>query len=721
VKSPSLVHILFVFFLFLVVLLFGLLYTFDNSARGWSAEAADRLLAQSSGDIASRANDFLKEAEGVMSTFVDMASRGYVSPRDNQSVERAFSQSLVTHPNLGEVGLTYAAPTGRMVEGVMEFAARPRGQFTVYRKSPKRGTLISRQVTQAGLGRFVERQRRRDELGRVTPWSAPRKVDTDPCEHYTFTTPVEYLGEMLWSDLHWSPRDLDLAPGKRDVELSVQQAVRSRQGQFLGVVRVSLRTDQLDTLVQSWSKSNADTSGKDRELTLFMCDTVGRLVTRLDRGDPIVELEDALRTQPHKGMPRHVEAALAQVKKLSELESFPKYWSGRIQAEGQTYLAAFRPLTNPPDWVVGVAIPESYYTAGFESFRKQALLVSTSIIILILVGLAVLFWRVRADLAALVADTKRMEDFSFEAGRRRSHYREVQRVSEGLERAKTALRTLSKYTPVAVVREIVQTNQEPTLGGETREVTLLFTDIRNFTTHAEQLGINETANLLGDYLEVMGRGIQENHGTVLEYVGDAIVAVWNAPAPSGTHPPEACQAVLSCQAACRELLSGPQWGTRPQVVTRYGLHTAEVVVGHFGAVNRMSYRVIGDGANLASRIEGLNKLYGTEVLLTGSVRERIEDFDVREIDRVIVKGRAEPVDLYELLGRKGQTDPAKLAVAQRYAQALALYREGRFAEALAAFEAVGTDPPAEAMAARCRQYITHPPENWTGVYVATEK
>lgn len=713
-KAPSLIPILIAFFAFLVVLLFGLLYTFDASSRRWAAESSDLLLEQTSGDVETQAKGFLREAEGVMATFADLASRGYVVPRDNSSVERDFSQSLVAHSNLGEVGLTYAEPTGRMVEGVMEFAARPRSQLTVYRPTLKRGTLITRQVTQTGSGGFVERERRRDEFGRVTPWSAPRKVDADPCEHYTFTTPVEYAGEMLWSDLHWSPRDADLPPGKRDVELSVQQAVKSRQGRFLGVVRVSLRTEQLDSLVKTWTK-------KDTPLVLFMCDTYGRLVTRLEPGDPIVELEDALRIQPRKTMPKHVAAALAQVKKLGEGEKFPEYWSGRLQADGQTYLASFRPLANPPDWVVGVAIPESYYLGGFERMRRQAVLVSSLIVGLILLGMAVLFWRVRKDLAFLVADTKRMEDFSFEPAHRRSFYREVQRVAEGLERAKTALRTLSKYTPVAVVREIVHTNQVPRLGGETREVTLLFTDIRNFTTHAEKLGINETANLLGDYLEVMGAGIQENHGTVLEYVGDAIVAVWNAPTTSGTHPSEACQAVLSCQAACRELLAGPSWQGRPQVVTRYGLHTAEVVVGHFGAVNRMSYRVIGDGANLASRIEGLNKLYGTEVLLTGSVASRVTDFDLREVDRVIVKGRTEPVDLFELVGRKGQTPPERLALVRRYEAALAMYREGRFAEALAAFEAVGVDPAAEVMAGRCRTFITRPPEGWTGVYTATEK
>ncbi len=711
-KAPSLVHILTIFFLFLVVLLFGLLYTFDSGGRKWSAEASDLLLAQASGDVEREAQGFLKEAEGVINTFVDLSSRGLVQPHEALSIERDFAQSLVTHTSLGEVGLTFADPTGYFVEGVMEFKPSPRGQMTVYRPTQKRGTLVTRQVMQGGGG-FLERERRRNELGKVTPWTKLRRVAQDPCEHYTFTTPVEYLGEKLWSDLHWSPRDLDLPPGKRSVELSVQEAVKSRQGQFLGVVRVSLRTEQLDGLVKTWTR-------KDTPLSLFMCDTQGRLVTRLAPGDPIVELEDALRIQPLK-TPQHVRAALAQVQQLSKLEKFPEYWSGRIQANGETYLASFRPLTNPPDWVVGVAIPESFYTGSFDSFRIQALVVSTSIISLILLGLAVLFWRVRGDLAYLVADTKRMEDFSFEAGQRRSHYREVQRVAEGLERAKTALRTLSKYTPVAVVREIVHTNQEPMLGGETREVTLLFTDVRGFTTLAEQLGINETANILGDYLEVMGKGIQDNHGTVLEYVGDAIVAVWNAPAPSGTHPSEACQAVLSCQSACRELFVSPAWGKRPHMVTRYGVHTAEVVVGHFGAVNRMSYRVIGDGANLASRIEGLNKLYGTEVLITGAVAARLTDFDLREVDRVVVKGRVDDVTLYELLGRKGQTPSERLAVASRYAAALALYREGRFADAVTAFEAVGKDPPSEAMAARCRAFAASPPAGWTGVYVATEK
>lgn len=293
---PSLAQILSVFFLVLVGLLFALLLTFDNGTRRSLGLASDLLLEQTSGDVENQAQAFLKAAEGVVRTFSDLASRGWVQARDVESLERCFSQSLVSHLNLGEVGLTYADPTGRWVDGAMEFKPSPRGQLTVYRPTGKRGLLVSREIVRGSRG-FTERERKRDELGKLTAWSAPRPVETHPCEHYTFTTPVEYPDEALWSDLHWSPRDLNLTPGRRQVELSVQQVVKSRQGRFLGVARVSLRVEQLDTLVKTWGQS-------DTPLVLFLCDTEGRLVTRLQPGDPIVEREDALRIQPLTMSPR---------------------------------------------------------------------------------------------------------------------------------------------------------------------------------------------------------------------------------------------------------------------------------------------------------------------------------------------------------------------------------------------------------------------------------
>jgi adenylate cyclase len=190
----------------------------------------------------------------------------------------------------------------------------------------------------------------------------------------------------------------------------------------------------------------------------------------------------------------------------------------------------------------------------------------------------------------------------------------------------------------------------------------------------------------------------------------------------------ACRAALACAEATRALGVSPAWRAAglPPWHTRFGLHVDRVLVGNFGAPDRLSYTAMGDGVNLAARLEGLNKVYGTTILVSRAMRDAVGDtFAFREIDRVAVKGKERAIAIFELLGLPDEAEVrARQPLVDRYQAALASARQRRFHDALALLEtpACADDEPSRVLAARCRAWLTSPPPaDWTGVWVATSK
>ncbi|MFI5184857.1 MAG: adenylate/guanylate cyclase domain-containing protein, partial [Vicinamibacteria bacterium] len=275
---------------------------------------------------------------------------------------------------------------------------------------------------------------------------------------------------------------------------------------------------------------------------------------------------------------------------------------------------------------------------------------------------------------------------------------------------------------VDLVRLLYRSGQEPMLGGRLQDVSLMFTDIKDFTTLAERLSPDDLARLLGRYLEVMTAAIHAEGGTIDKYIGDSIMALWNVPLPTADHPRKACAAALAAAAAGQALCRSPGWGDQPSLVTRFGLHRDQVLVGHFGAPDRLSYTALGDGVNLASRLEGLNKAYGTTILASEAIRAEAEPwFEFRLVDKVAVKGKSQGVKVYELLGAKGR--PAEqLERTRLYEVAFEAYLHQDFAAALAILDTQKDDGPSLVLAGRCRGFlVSPPPADWNGIYVATSK
>ncbi len=275
------------------------------------------------------------------------------------------------------------------------------------------------------------------------------------------------------------------------------------------------------------------------------------------------------------------------------------------------------------------------------------------------------------------------------------------------------------YLSGEVIDKIICDPKHLQLGGEKRQLTIMFTDLAGFSTFSEKLGPVELTTLLNDYLTEMTDIIMEEGGTLDKYEGDAIIAFWNAPLEQPDHAVRACRAAMRCQRRLAELRDAFQQRTGAVLRMRVGLNTGDVVVGNMGSRKRFNYTILGDAANLASRLEGANKAFGTETMVSGSTWEKSSDqFCGRKLADLRVVGRKTAVPVYELTGFAGEATPAGW---EAFAAGLSRFHEGDFAAAKAIFEQLPDDPAARSYVQRCASLSTHPPASWDGVWGLTEK
>jgi len=299
-------------------------------------------------------------------------------------------------------------------------------------------------------------------------------------------------------------------------------------------------------------------------------------------------------------------------------------------------------------------------------------------------------------------------------------------VSEGRKR-RYIQGAFTRYLSPEMVSRIADNPEALALGGERREITIYFSDIEGFTTISEKLEPERLTKLMNRYLGEMTDTILASGGTLDKYIGDAVMAFWNAPLPCENHALVACKAALGNQKRLVELADEFHKLGYPPVRARIGLNSGPAIIGNLGSPRRFSYTALGDSVNLASRLEGANKAYGSYILISEMTRESAgAAIETRELDFVMVKGKHQPIRVYELIGLSGQTDEKLLKKARAFEAALELYRARRFEEAEAAFAALpsahGPDHASDEYAARCRHFRAEPPPpDWNGSWALTEK
>eukprot|EP00123_Amoebidium_parasiticum_P010775 comp20313_c1_seq1/m.25530 comp20313_c1_seq1/g.25530 ORF comp20313_c1_seq1/g.25530 comp20313_c1_seq1/m.25530 type:complete len:1023 (-) comp20313_c1_seq1:458-3526(-) len=391
-------------------------------------------------------------------------------------------------------------------------------------------------------------------------------------------------------------------------------------------------------------------------------------------------------------------------------------------------------ISNPEfPLVVAVVIPEAAFMSNFRRTLAISIGVSLGLVVLTLCVTVFVAHMLTRQIATCTKQLKKFAVLDFTQPVLEKHLyspiKEICRIYDALQFIRTSLRSFFKFVPPDVVRQVVASGEVAQLANNKKKViTIMFSDIVDFTKISETLDLDRLLDLLRLYFEEMSLIILQNEGTVDKYIGDAVMVLFNAPETVIHHPIKACETALLCQARLHTL--APEWVAMgfPYVQARIGIHTGTCIVGNFGSETRLNYTALGDSVNLASRLEGLNKEYGTEIMISEDTYKWVSHaFVCRPLDWVAVKGKSRPSLIYELLAHTSTATPSMVERADVFTQAFSLYRARKFERAGRLFELYlrqyePTDKVAKMHLSACREYsINPPPSTWNGVRHMTHK
>ncbi|KAG2378007.1 hypothetical protein C9374_008629 [Naegleria lovaniensis] len=384
-------------------------------------------------------------------------------------------------------------------------------------------------------------------------------------------------------------------------------------------------------------------------------------------------------------------------------------------------------------WIVFISAPEIDFNGNMVLLACLNIGVSIMAAIVTVIFVFYISSAISKPLLFFANESKAISKLEVQKGNVwKSKIREINVLSEAFSKMKTTLRSFLRFVPKQLIVEMVERGIDIKLGGaEFDNITLLFSDVEDFTKYSEQLAPIILIKQLGEYFHVMTEEIINTGGTLDKYIGDAVMAFWGAPSYLEDSQLRACTAAFKCQIRMKALREKWQEKGRAQFKCRIGLHSGSCVIGNLGSIWRIQYTAIGDNVNLASRLESLNKSYATEVLVSEVVASKPDvqkEFIFRKIDTVSVKGKSVGCTVYELISdQKSRSNyEHRIKLVQPYEDALNEYLAGQFTKALTSFKTKcvpldPTDKATQTMMDRCAHYIVSPPDVWDGVHRNHEK
>jgi adenylate cyclase len=517
-------------------------------------------------------------------------------------------------------------------------------------------------------------------------------------------------------------------PGSTRAGISTSTALEINSKR-VGVVNVVIELERISSFLQRLQSQKQVSEGG----TVVIIDREGHVVASADEGaiaqqrlgqmpmlgelgtgNPLLALADEM-----------IDSKKVNLRAVGEAHQFelvsPK--------DGNLYYVTFAALNTFGDWVVATVIPASDFLATIQE-TLRLLLIALVLLTLAMAGLAAVLTNrlVVRPLSRIVAQFKYIETFQLDqVAHIPSRLREFDGLSTALLRMSRGLASFRKYMPTELVRTLVSRGIEAEPGGEQQSLTVMFADLAGFTSLSEMLG-EDVVPVLSEYLETASSAVISHRGTIDKFIGDAVMAFWGAPIENTQHARDACAAALAVQQMMMARQPQlPAGDPRAALRVRIGINTGRMLVGNIGSADRLNYTVIGDAVNVASRLEAVNKRYGTAIIIGEETRRAAGDAVlVRQLDWVAVYGRSEGVAIYELLAMtdEGPADWPEWAV--HYEAGLAAYRDRRWAEAerhfTASAERAGGDAPSQLFIERCRALVADPPDaDWTPIAIQMEK
>lgn len=634
--------------------------------------------------IAARVRGYLEPA---LTTLLDTRAQvlgGRVSPSDGDDLGRYLVARLRVHVQLAWLSFSDDA-TGRFV-GCWR---RDDGEIVLNRSDPA-----------VNGGTPVEHWVRVD--GTLVPHERPLKGGYDPRTSAWYRTAAAAPGP-IWTE----PSEFN--EGRLGITAAL--AVRTTEaGRVAGVLTADFFLDSL--------ARRLDEIAIDRDTRIAVLTRAGNVVAA-----SWIEKSPA---DAGAWLTPSLTAATTSVAELA-VGAAPS-WS--FDERGTTRLAAMTATRTEGggEWVVLVSVPEDRFLEGVRGNRRLALALG-GVVALVAVALGwMLSRRIAAPLHQVSRQLGRVAQFDLSpTPSPSSRVTEIHELIDTADRMTASLRSFGRYVPTSVVRELLSLGGEARLGGRRVELTILFSDVVGFTGISESTEAMALVEHLGDYFSAATEAIQARGGTVDKFLGDGILAFFNAPHDVPGHPAEACLAALDLQRRMAALEPGWRAAGRPVLRCRVGLHTGTALVGNVGTPDRFGYTAMGDAVNLASRLEALNKRYGTRVLVSeDTARAAGPGVETRRLERVAVAGRKGGVLVVELLGRRGEVDPATLAARDAYEAALDAFHGRRFDAAEDGFREAAAARPEDLaprlLLARVEALRSFPPPaDWDGTEVILEK
>ena len=666
---------------------------FNSTARENIDSLARKVNAETVLRVATEVSSLLQSAESVQDSLYQM----FVSSPELMSNiyrrEGIFFSILKSNPSFSWI--SFGMPNG-------DFFGVQRADPTNYRIVDSRHSQRGRDLRNTEKYLYAN-----GEYISVGHQLTEKKYDATQRPWYKRA--VSDPGATIWTDLY-----VFSTSGKPG--LNTAKALPSSDSSSpSGVLSIALELERLSTFLAAVFNPTADSAAL-REGTGFIMTANGKMVAFPDRDQIVMAPETpggrpkprliSEATDPYLAL---VAGALADGK-LS-IEHLEKPTTALIADKSDTRRAFY--ITLAPDdrldWVIGTIIPASVFLKTIDK-NNQILLIVLGVMLLILSALSILAARLIfvRPLRKMVDQMGAIEQFRLQDVEKvPSVVSELKYLSSSLEQMRTGLESFGRYLPRELLPELLKNDQIAAIGGERRTLTVMFSDIANFTTISEKLGYG-LAQHLANYFEAMSVRIATHNGVIDKYIGDAIMAFWGAPTPNENHAADACAAAVSCR---DELTKMSQTATGDDVVfsARFGISTGRMLVGNFGSNNRLSYTVIGDPVNLSSRLEGLNKQYNTSILI-GPTTYQFARYDIvaRRLDQVVVKGKTEAVDVYELLEMHDGWGPPNIPEwVLTYERGLAAFLVRDFTKAIEYFNKAndlrpGGDSPSEVMVERCQ-------------------
>jgi adenylate cyclase len=533
--------------------------------------------------------------------------------------------------------------------------------------------------------------------------------DYDPRERTWYHT-AERAQAFAWTDAYiFHQRQV---PG-----LSAARPIHDADGRTFAVASSDITLDAFSEFLRT------QTVGAGSKV--FITDDKGKIIAYPDPA--VFEVKDKGLELPHM--------STLNMTTMAAWSSLRSNGPGKVllEVEDERIFASFVSFPDRfgKEWTLVILVPEEVLLGRAQEIQRNSLLISFLIVMVSMLLVSIFARRISGPINRLSEQVDSVRQFHLDNDfSTRSGIWEVQNMAQALSSMQAGLQSFSRYVPSKLVRQLVDSGEVARLGGERKQLAILFSDIQNFTTLSEEMEAEVLMQHLSEYLEVVSDILTEESATIDKYIGDAVMAFWGAPTEDARPTERACMSALRCHRAIAEM--NAKWTTagRPALPTRFGVHVGTTVVGNIGSSDRMNYTIIGDSVNFAARLEAVNKRYGTWTLVSDDVIGEVGDkFLTRPVDIVAVKGKQKGVGIHELLGTHsgplaGTADQRELCKQTRVA--FDLYLSRKWEEALVVLEPLSLkwteDRVIDILIRRCRAFLVEPPpDDWAGVKVLKEK